>query len=725
MGLIALLVISIIIFLTLVALAIGFFALAKLKREADLLNLIVAEQRKTLSATLASAWDTVRYVIAKDGRGLSFDSSVVVSTIQDALLTNDAEIEVQSVRRWLHWPRYLAGMFVFIGLLGTVWGMAAAVSGLGNTVALTSNVSGAASSSAHSSSSFTIDQWGKLLSGIDSLLGGMNIAFRCTLFGLIATVLVSAFNSFYVSRCEIFEADLQRLISTVFLPLKQNTDKVGSVSDQVERLGSVVDKFDKTAVFLSSSLQPAATKLLSVAEKAETLTGQLQQATQSSREEAKIVSQRYGELRNAIEESYSQVEKVVEKSYRQVQEALAAVAALPLESYTGLKKSADSLRSAATEFAAERTAISETVKTLIASAARMEDAVGKLTVDLADSRDASVLRLETAVGQIASTLVISQKESNSNQVALIKQFEGTHRSFAIELAVERTVISETAKTVNSSAARMETAVGQLAINLKDAQKASNDHQSDLVKQIEGTHNALDRLVRRFELSLNDMAAASSPTPLREELNKIKDELVEIHRVMNVAPHVSAEPSRLQEQSSFTPGSIPTLPRTNDSLLNQIKSAVEFRSNTSQGQLDDSRIASPKADANPFEPRITSTDEFGQDHPSTNMPEEVERRIGFSRDSRQNFRSDGVTNVAETTVPYPFFNTDSVEVKGKAVSAQEMDSLLSTEAGSPLAQMNAVPLPISPFQHSNRWLTPTRTWQHIKYFFRRLIGKQTQ
>ena len=469
MGFIASLVISVISVLTLFALGLGLIALTRLKREAILLNLIDTEQKKTPPSTLTSAWGIVQTAFAQNGKGRDYGSSVVVTTIQDALLANDAEIEVLSVRRWLHWPRYLAGMFVFIGLLGTVWGMAAAVSGLGDTVALTSNVAGAASSPTHSSSSFTIDQWSKLLSGIDSLLAGMKIAFRCTLFGLFATVIVSALNSFYVSRCEIFEAGLQRLISTTFLPLKQNVDKAGSVSEQVERLGAVVDKFDSTAGSLSSSLNPVAKKLLTVAEKAEALTGQLTLATTEFREEARLVAQRNKELRDAISQGFSQVEKVVDKSYSQVKEILAEVAALPVESYSDLCKSAEAL---------------------------------KATAD--------------------------------------------------ELAVERSAFSETTKTVNASAVRMESAVSQLTINLTDAQKESNKHQSDLVEQFKGTHNSLDKLVRRFESSLNDVAATSSSAPLREELRQLKEELEKLRQVVTTAPTVAAASSRPVEQPSYTP-----------------------------------------------------------------------------------------------------------------------------------------------------------------------------
>ena len=98
--------------------------------------------------------------------------------------------------------RYLVGLLVFLGLLGTFWGLLQTIAAVGDTVgALNPDSNG------------TEDVFGQLVAGIQAPLSGMATAFSSSLFGL-ASSLVLGFLDVQSSRAQNhFYNDLEEWLS--------------------------------------------------------------------------------------------------------------------------------------------------------------------------------------------------------------------------------------------------------------------------------------------------------------------------------------------------------------------------------------------------------------------------------------------------------------------------------------------------------------------------------
>lgn len=183
------------------------------------------------------------------------DNSISVTTIHNALETGKLDITNLEYYHWIHWPRYLAGIFVFIGLLGTVWGIATAISSLGSTVGLTANMASSSSGASNSLANFH-DQWMKVMDGISRLLSGMRAASYCTLFGLFATVIVSVLNSYYLSLCERLTLTITELANSYFLPLRTEDHQREEERTAIEDLKSAIHMLEGSANMLTNGVAP-------------------------------------------------------------------------------------------------------------------------------------------------------------------------------------------------------------------------------------------------------------------------------------------------------------------------------------------------------------------------------------------------------------------------------------------------------------------------------------
>jgi len=75
--------------------------------------------------------------------------------------------------------RYLVGLLVFLGLLGTFWGLLATVSSVGNTIGALDTTGGE-----------NVMLFDQLKEGLAGPLGGMGIAFSSSLFGLAGSLIL-------------------------------------------------------------------------------------------------------------------------------------------------------------------------------------------------------------------------------------------------------------------------------------------------------------------------------------------------------------------------------------------------------------------------------------------------------------------------------------------------------------------------------------------------------
>ena len=196
----------------------------------------------------------------------------VVQSLRVTLSTGQVDTDALPYYEYIHWARYWAGIFVFLGLLGTVSGISTAIANLGLTVTATGAGGGATNSSAAYNSVF--QQSTQLQQSIGGLLTGIKSASVCTLFGIAFTFAASLANSFYTRKCQTVEQAIIRLANRRFLPLWQNAQSQAA-SDAPEL--SLVQQLNDT-VF---SLQEAAGELAgSVVQAANSVNGASQHSTQ-------------------------------------------------------------------------------------------------------------------------------------------------------------------------------------------------------------------------------------------------------------------------------------------------------------------------------------------------------------------------------------------------------------------------------------------------------------
>jgi hypothetical protein len=148
--------------------------------------------------------------------------------------------------------RYLTGLLVFLGLLGTFWGLLETVSSVGRVIQ---------SLDATSDANRMFDD---LKTGLAAPLGGMGIAFSSSLFGLAGS-LVLGFLDLQASQAQNrFYTDLEDWLSTTVADLGavelDTSGAAGPLAAAIQRLeksleGGSGERSSKAMVNLASSLQ--------------------------------------------------------------------------------------------------------------------------------------------------------------------------------------------------------------------------------------------------------------------------------------------------------------------------------------------------------------------------------------------------------------------------------------------------------------------------------------
>ena len=133
--------------------------------------------------------------------------------------------------------RYLAGLLVFLGLLGTFWGLVTTVSAVAGTIqTLTSN------------SSDTGGMFEDLKQGLAAPLSGMGIAFSSSLFGLAGSLVLGFLDLQAGQAQNRFYTELEDWLSTITDPeeLGLTDEEAGNsaleIRASVERLSRIVQE---------------------------------------------------------------------------------------------------------------------------------------------------------------------------------------------------------------------------------------------------------------------------------------------------------------------------------------------------------------------------------------------------------------------------------------------------------------------------------------------------
>jgi hypothetical protein len=101
--------------------------------------------------------------------------------------------------------RYLINLLVFLGLLGTFWGLATTVPAVVDTIR----------SLAPEDGETGLDVFGKLMTGLESQLGGMGTAFASSLLGLAGSLVVGLLELFAGHGQNRFVRELEEWLSSI------------------------------------------------------------------------------------------------------------------------------------------------------------------------------------------------------------------------------------------------------------------------------------------------------------------------------------------------------------------------------------------------------------------------------------------------------------------------------------------------------------------------------
>lgn len=134
--------------------------------------------------------------------------------------------------------RYLTGLLVFLGLLGTFWGLLETVGAIGRVVQ---------SLDVGSDSGRVFDD---LKNGLAAPLGGMGIAFSSSLFGLAGSLILGFLDLQAGQAQNRFYTDLEDWLSTTVRDLggtdAARTDSPVIPSALLEEFAAAIERFDRT-----------------------------------------------------------------------------------------------------------------------------------------------------------------------------------------------------------------------------------------------------------------------------------------------------------------------------------------------------------------------------------------------------------------------------------------------------------------------------------------------
>jgi hypothetical protein len=150
--------------------------------------------------------------------------------------------------------RYLINLLVFLGLLGTFWGLATTVPAVVETIRSLAPEEGESG----------LDVFGKLMTGLESQLGGMGTAFASSLLGLAGSLVVGLLELFAGHGQNRFVRELEEWLSSItrlgFSGEGEGGDagQLGQVleglSAQVEQLQMIANDADASRVMMEERL---------------------------------------------------------------------------------------------------------------------------------------------------------------------------------------------------------------------------------------------------------------------------------------------------------------------------------------------------------------------------------------------------------------------------------------------------------------------------------------
>jgi hypothetical protein len=270
---------SVIIFVLAVGILLTFRQVIRLYPEVDWVNGfrladpgLAIERPPVLLAPMAS--------ILGDRMGRMAISSTTMRGILDSIATRLDEARDIS--------RYMTGLLVFLGLLGTFWGLIVTVGSVGNVIN-TLKVGGDAQS--------TFDS---LREGLAAPLSGMGISFSSSLFGLAGS-LVLGFLDLQSSQAQNrFYIDLEDWLSTTVRDLGAGTETGASTGAVPNDMRAAIDRL-KEVIGEGGSSRAATTAMANLAEAIQGLVHHMRTEQQMIRDWVDSQAEQHREIRRLLE----------------------------------------------------------------------------------------------------------------------------------------------------------------------------------------------------------------------------------------------------------------------------------------------------------------------------------------------------------------------------------------------------------------------------------------
>ncbi|MEP2683192.1 MAG: biopolymer transporter ExbB [Sulfitobacter sp.] len=165
-----------------------------------------------------------------------------VSTASTRSILDSVASRIDEVREI---TRYIVNMLVFLGLLGTFYGLATTVPAVVDTIRSLAPGEGEAG----------VDVFGRLMTGLEAQLGGMGVAFGSSLLGLAGSLVVGLLELFAGHGQNRFYQELEDWLSSITRVGLTSGDDVGdqnimaSVMDQmVEQMAEMQQMFTQSDV---------------------------------------------------------------------------------------------------------------------------------------------------------------------------------------------------------------------------------------------------------------------------------------------------------------------------------------------------------------------------------------------------------------------------------------------------------------------------------------------
>jgi hypothetical protein len=195
-----------------------------------------------------------------------------ISTSSSRSIQDSVESRIEESRDI---TRYLINLLVFLGLLGTFYGLATTVPAVVNTIRSLAPQEGQSG----------MEVFGKLMSGLESQLGGMGTAFSSSLMGLAGSLMVGLLELFAGHGQNRFARELEEWLSSITRVGYSSGDGEGGETAglmvgleqmvaQMDTLQTILAQAEENRTALDERMVQVATAIEGLARKLEAETGQ-------------------------------------------------------------------------------------------------------------------------------------------------------------------------------------------------------------------------------------------------------------------------------------------------------------------------------------------------------------------------------------------------------------------------------------------------------------------